>query len=80
MLTAPFKDRAAIFRERRFATFFAGHAISSLGDAAVPVAFALAAYQVSGSAGGLTAVLLSLWAIRFLLVATGGGSPTNTTA
>lgn len=72
MLTAPFKDRAAIFRERRFATFFAGHAISSLGDAAVPVAFALAAYQISGSAGGLTAVLLSLWAIRFLLVATGG--------
>ncbi|MEU8773581.1 MFS transporter [Streptomyces sp. NPDC048606] len=72
MLTAPLKDRAAIFRERRFATFFAGHAVSSLGDAAVPVAFALAAYQVSGSAGGLTAVLLSLWAIRFLLVATGG--------
>ncbi|MCX4539306.1 MFS transporter [Streptomyces sp. NBC_01565] len=72
MLTATLKDQAAMFRERRFATFFTGHAVSSLGDAPVPVAFALAAYQVSDSAAGLTWVLLSLWGTRFLLVATGG--------
>ncbi|WP_225805456.1 MFS transporter, partial [Streptomyces sp. NK15101] len=72
MLTATLKDQAAMFRERRFATFFAGHVVSKLGDAPVPVAFALAAYQVSHSAAALTWVLLSLWGARFFLVATGG--------
>ncbi|MFJ9829506.1 MFS transporter [Streptomyces sp. NPDC101160] len=72
MPTATLKDQAAMLRERRFATFFTGHVVSKLGDAAVPVAFALAAYQVSHSAAGLTWVLLSLWAARFFLVATGG--------
>lgn len=77
--TATLKDHAATFREPRFATFFTGHVISRIGDAPVPVAFALAAYQVSHSAAGLTWVLLSLWATRFLLLATGGGWPTATT-
>ncbi|WP_185094984.1 MFS transporter [Streptomyces sp. PanSC19] len=72
MLTATLKDQAAMFRERRFATFFTGHVVSKLGDAPVPVAFALAAYQVSHSAAALTWVLLSLWGARFFLVATGG--------
>ncbi|MFJ9810762.1 MFS transporter [Streptomyces sp. NPDC101158] len=72
MPTAPLKDQAAMLREPRFATFFTGHVVSRLGDAAVPVAFALAAYQVSHSAAALTWVLLSLWAARFFLVATGG--------
>ncbi|MFH8716819.1 MFS transporter [Streptomyces zaomyceticus] len=72
MSTATLKDHAATFREPRFATFFTGHVISRIGDAPVPVAFALAAYQVSHSAAGLTWVLLSLWATRFLLMATGG--------
>ncbi|MET9726149.1 MFS transporter [Streptomyces zaomyceticus] len=72
MPTATLKDQAATLREPRFATFFTGHVISRLGDAPVPVAFALAAYQISHSAAGLTWVLLSLWAARFLLVATGG--------
>ncbi|MYV67226.1 MFS transporter [Streptomyces sp. SID2131] len=66
------KGQAATLREPRFATFFTGHVVSRIGDAPVPVAFALAAYQVSHSAAGLTWVLLSLWAARFLLVATGG--------
>jgi MFS family permease len=66
------KDHAAMLRERRFATFFIGHVVSKIGDAPVPVAFAVAAYQVSHSAAGLTWVLLSLWAARFLLVAPGG--------
>lgn len=72
VLTATLKDQAAMFRERRFATFFTGHVVSKLGDAPVPVAFALAAYQVSHSAAALTWVLLSLWGARFFLVATGG--------
>jgi MFS family permease len=72
VLTATLKDQAAMLRERRFATFFTGHVVSKLGDAPVPVAFALAAYQISHSAAALTWVLLSLWAARFLLVATGG--------
>ncbi|MFJ3906226.1 MFS transporter [Streptomyces sp. NPDC090025] len=72
MPTATLKDQAATLREPRFATFFTGHVVSKLGDAPVPVAFALAAYQISHSAAGLTWVLLSLWAARFLLVATGG--------
>ncbi|MFD9419002.1 MFS transporter [Streptomyces goshikiensis] len=66
------KDKTEILRERRFATFFAGNVVSKIGDAAVPVAFALAAYQVSGSASGITWVLLSLWGARFLMVAAGG--------
>ncbi|NXY97861.1 MFS transporter, partial [Streptomyces sp. BR123] len=70
--TVRLKDKTAILRERRFATFFAGNAVSKLGDAAVPVAFSLAAYQVSGSAAGITWVLLSLWGARFLMVAAGG--------
>ncbi|MBX9427640.1 MULTISPECIES: MFS transporter [Streptomyces] len=72
MLTATLKDQAAMFRERRFATFFTGHVVSKLGDAPVPVAFALAAYQIAHSAAALTWVLLSLWGARFFLVATGG--------
>ncbi|MFG2841459.1 MFS transporter [Streptomyces zaomyceticus] len=72
MPTATLKDQAATFREPRFATFFTGHVVSRIGDAPVPVAFALAAYQISHSAAGLTWVLLSLWATRFLLLATGG--------
>ncbi|MFF0430502.1 MFS transporter [Streptomyces sp. NPDC021012] len=72
MLTATLKDQAAMFRERRFATFFTGHVVSKAGDAPVPVAFALAAYQISHSAAALTWVLLSLWGARFFLVATGG--------
>lgn len=70
--TVRLKDKTAILRERRFATFFAGNVVSKIGDAAVPVAFALAAYQVSGSAAGITWVLLSLWGARFFMVATGG--------
>lgn len=70
--TVRLKDKTAILRERRFATFFAGNVVSKIGDAAVPVAFALAAYQVSGSAAGITWVLLSLWGARFLMVAAGG--------
>ncbi|WP_158071270.1 MFS transporter [Streptomyces sp. CB00455] len=70
--TVRLKDKTAILRERRFATFFAGNVVSKLGDAAVPVAFALAAYQVSGSASGITWVLLSLWGARFFMIATGG--------
>ncbi|MFD0268846.1 MFS transporter [Streptomyces sp. NPDC127106] len=70
--TVRLKDKTAILRERRFATFFAGNVISKLGDAAVPVAFSLAAYQVSGSAAGITWVLLSLWGARFFMVAAGG--------
>ncbi|MCY0937347.1 MFS transporter [Streptomyces sp. H34-S4] len=70
--TVRLKDKTAILRERRFATFFAGNVVSKVGDAAVPVAFALAAYQVSGSAVGITWVLLSLWGARFFMVATGG--------
>ncbi|MFE2340215.1 MFS transporter [Streptomyces sp. NPDC059431] len=70
--TVRLKDKTAILRERRFATFFAGNVVSKTGDAAVPVAFALAAYQVSGSAAGITWVLLSLWGARFCMVATGG--------
>ncbi|OKI38147.1 hypothetical protein A6A28_31610 [Streptomyces sp. CB03578] len=70
--TMRLKDKTEILRERRFATFFAGNVVSKIGDAAVPVAFALAAYQVSGSASGITWVLLSLWGARFLMVASGG--------
>ncbi|MFF9345355.1 MULTISPECIES: MFS transporter [unclassified Streptomyces] len=72
MPTATLKDQAATLRDPRFATFFTGHVVSRIGDAPVPVAFALAAYQISHSAAALTWVLLSLWAARFLLVATGG--------
>ncbi|MEU2282384.1 MFS transporter [Streptomyces sp. NPDC013178] len=72
MPTATLKGHAAMVRDRRFATFFTGHVVSRLGDAPVPVAFALAAYHISHSAAGLTCVLLSLWAARFLLVAPGG--------
>ncbi|MEU1228977.1 MFS transporter [Streptomyces sp. NPDC005828] len=72
MSTVTLREQASMLRERRFATFFTGHVVSRLGDAPVPVAFALAAYQVSHSAAALTWVLLSLWAARFFLVATGG--------
>lgn len=47
-----------------FRWFFAGQAMSMLGNGFVPVVFAFAALDVSGSGAVLTAVLLALWLTR----------------
>ncbi|MDQ2707608.1 MAG: MFS transporter [Actinomycetota bacterium] len=72
MIIQSLRAKSAIFRDQQFRVFFAGSAISSLGDGLLPVAFALAAYSASGSGSGITLVLLSLWVTRFLTVPVGG--------
>lgn len=51
-----------------FRWFFAGQAMSLLGNGFVPVVFAFAALEVSGSGAVLTAVLLALWVTRITVM------------
>ena len=51
-----------------FRWFFAGQAMSMLGNGFVPVVFAFAALEVSGSGALLTAVLLALWLTRITVM------------
>ena len=51
-----------------FRWFFAGQAMSMLGNGFVPVVFAFAALDVSGSGAVLTAVLLALWLTRIIVM------------
>jgi MFS family permease len=57
-------------RERAFLLLFLGQALSRLGSSLVPVALAFAAYEVSGSAGGVGLVLMAsrLPQVAFVLV------------
>ncbi|PMC68809.1 MFS transporter [Corynebacterium aurimucosum] len=49
-----------------FSLVFAAAVVSGLGDGLIPIAFALQAHRVDPSGRGLTAVLIALWAGRFL--------------
>jgi MFS family permease len=65
-------SRLAILTDRDFRCFFLGNAVSKIGDSPIPVAFAIATYQITGQAGGIAAVLLSLWSTRLVMVGPGG--------
>lgn len=58
-----------------FRAYFAGQAVSRLGDGVVPVTFAIAALKTEPGGWGIPAVLLALWATRFLFLAHGGSLP-----
>lgn len=49
-----------------FSLVFAAAVVSGLGDGLIPIAFALQAHRVDSSVRGLTVVLISLWAGRFV--------------
>lgn len=49
-----------------FSLVFAAAVVSGLGDGLIPIAFALQAHRVDSSGRGLTVVLISLWAGRFV--------------
>lgn len=49
-----------------FSLVFAAALISGLGDGLIPIAFALQAHRLDSSGRGLTAVLIALWAGRFI--------------
>jgi len=66
------ETRWSLFRIRPFRLIFIGSSVSKVGDGLIPVAFSLTAYHISGSASGITAVLISLWLSRFLTVPIGG--------
>ena len=50
----------------KFSLVFAAAVVSGLGDGLIPIAFALQAHRVDPSGRGLTVVLISLWAGRFV--------------
>jgi hypothetical protein len=45
-------SRLAILADRDFRRFFLGNAVSRIGDSPIPVAFAIATYQIAEQAGG----------------------------
>ena len=49
-----------------FSLVFAAAVVSGLGDGLIPIAFALQAHRADSSVRGLTVVLISLWAGRFV--------------
>lgn len=63
------EDKFQVFRFTGFRRLVFAALVSGFGDALIPIAFALKATQVDPSGFGLTVVLISLWAGRFLGVA-----------
>lgn len=57
---------------RNFALYFSGQGISYLGDGTVAVAFAFASLEITRSAWLLSAVLLTLWLSRLVLIGLAG--------
>lgn len=75
MLTRRLLDRPLLrgpLADRRFRLLWAGQSVSSLGDAVVPVALALAVVDASRSAADLGLILASAMVPRLLLTLAGG--------